>query len=231
MDGLDSSLCCHSPLAAHARAFANDFKFVDTDGKEQQIDLLLVIGDKLVVGELKCLLAPPGPVEWTYHAGKIAKAVRQALCRVSAIRRSLPQFMARARQLGFTIPDKFEPLPVVVLNHAIGTGQTVNEVPVVDLQMLETFFHGGLRRFEFFDGSESVEQGPETTFYASADGAADAFAHYLRHPPQLARLQDKVVTCLFPTSVSETEPPLFKTERFSVDGAAVFQEVMAARGD
>lgn len=224
-------LCDHSSLASHARVFARDFKFVDTDGKEQQIDLLLVIGDKLVVGEIKCLLAPHGPMAWTNHAGKITKAVHQALCRISAIRRSLPQFLARARQLGCVIPDKFEPLPMVLLNHAIGTGQTVNEVPVVDLQMLETFFNGRLRHFEVFHGNESVEQGPEKTFYANAEDAAGAFAQYLRHPPQLARLQDKVITRLFPTSVNETEPPLFKMERFIVDGAAVFHEAMAARGD
>lgn len=225
------ALCRHSSLAPLARVFARDFEFIDADRKKWQIDLLLVIGSTLVVGELKCLLAPPGPVEWSYHAGKIAWGAQQALARISAIRHAMPQFRARARQLGFTLPDEFEPVPVVVLNHAIGTGQTVDDVPVVDLRMLETFFHGGLRRFEIFEGNESVEQGPETAFYASAEDAAEAFANYLRHPPQLARLKDKVVARLFPTSACETEPPLFMTERFSVDGAAVFHDAMAARSD
>jgi hypothetical protein len=71
---LFSRVCCAEREVKAAADFA------------EQIDLLIRLGDILIVAEVKCWLFPADPYERFKHFGKLKKAAEQAVRKAAAIR-------------------------------------------------------------------------------------------------------------------------------------------------
>ena len=57
----------NSSLKSSSQICTSSFEFTPTGGREEEIDLLMVLGDKVVVGEIKCFLQPVSPVDRKNH--------------------------------------------------------------------------------------------------------------------------------------------------------------------
>ena len=109
----------------------------------EEIDLLVRIGDAVIVGEVKCFVAPSEPIEKHNHLDNLAKATAQAENKrvwAEANRDAI------AAALGVEDPVRAAALtihPLVVINHGFGIGFERHGVPIVDLHYLKLLLGAG----------------------------------------------------------------------------------------
>ncbi|MBS0483444.1 MAG: hypothetical protein JSR96_15135 [Proteobacteria bacterium] len=156
-------------------------------GNSEEIDLIARIGDTVIVGEVKCFVAPSEPLERHNHLDNLARAAEQA-----ANKRAWAEGNREAvgAALGVTDPQRAAALtiiPVVIINNGFGLGLERHGVPIVDLHFLVTLLSGGRyrsgMRFERHVGiiSEHV------TMYTSQAELEERIGDILRDPPPLHR--------------------------------------------
>ena len=195
-----------SSLSALTHVLASEFVLRPDGSREEEIDLVVVLGDRLVIGEAKCFLQPSTPVDQHNHWDKLCEAVAQVARKAKAVRDFDGAFRAGAQRYGLTLPETMEVLPLVVLNHAIDVGHLIEGVPVVDLRILEMFFEGALPRNAMLSPTGEVESAHLDFFYRSAGEAPAVLAGYLNDPPQLRHLHGTVASTeeniVLPTTAS-----------------------------
>jgi hypothetical protein len=223
-------VCENSTLSGCASIFPGGFKFVTAEGREEEIDLLMIIGDYVVVGELKCFLAPTAPLDWANHREKCNDAATQVARKAAAIVGSSKEFQDRAAQLGVALPAQYRTIPVVVLNHAIGAGQTISNVPIVDLRIVEMFYEGQITRNAILSPDGTIARSVADRFYTTHIEAIEAFEAYLAKPPQLQHLRSAVKPRFVATMAWRDAPPLFKAYKYEVDVAVLLADVPTEMG-
>jgi hypothetical protein len=143
----------------------------------------------VVIGEVKCFLEPVTPIDRRNHREKIVEASDQVARKAEAVRSAPDAFRDRARQCGISIPAEFDILPVVVLNHAIGAGQVVNGIPIIDLRIFEMFFEGSMQWLATLSPDGNIESCNTERFYASEKEGEQNLGAYLTDPPQVRHLK------------------------------------------
>lgn len=190
----------NSSLAEISQICKSSFKFTPRDGREEEIDLLIVLGNKVIVGEIKCFLQPVSPVDRKNHRAKLFDAARQVERKAEAVRSAAADFRARASEYSISIPQEIDVLSVVILNHAFGAGEVIENVPIVDLRIIEMFFEGSMDWMVQVTSDGDVTAGKREFFYKSTMDAMQGIGSYLREPPQIRHLKDAIrprVTSLF----------------------------------
>ena len=114
---------------------------------------------------------------------------------------------------------------MVVLNHAMGTGQVVDGIPIVDLRIVEMYFEGTLPRFGIVGPDGTVESGPVVDFYDAPEQAGEGIAMYFCKPPQYSHMDGAVRSRTIDIHVTK-EQRLFTIERHEVDGLAILDSVL-----
>jgi len=201
-----------SALSALTNVMTSDFKLSpEADGREQ-IDLLIVLGDHVLVGEVKCFLQPSNQLDRHNHQKKLIDAARQVGRKADAVLRHKADFRSRAVRCGLKLPDAFEVVPFVVLNHALGVGQLIENIPIADLRTLQAFFEGGLQRNAVITSEGEIESADIEVFWNSPEEAPSRIRTYLAHPPQVCHLRNAVEpivdTIVFPGLISGTATKL-----------------------
>ena len=112
-------------------------------GNSEEIDLIARIGDTVIVGEVKCFVAPSEPLERHNHLDNLSRAAEQA-----ANKRAWAEGNREAvgAALGVTDPQRAAALvivPLVVINNGFGLGLERHGVPIVDLHFLVTLLSSG----------------------------------------------------------------------------------------
>ncbi|HEL3833127.1 TPA: hypothetical protein UMX25_002174 [Stenotrophomonas maltophilia] len=181
-----------STLAEVSAICSSSFEFSPPHGRKEEVDLLIVVGNSLLIGEAKCFLQPVSPVDRRNHREKVLDAVTQVARKADAARSAPDELRRRAKELGVIIPANAEILPVVVLNHAIGAGETIGGVPVVDLRILEMFFEGSMMWMADISPTGAIESSISERFYSSSADASAKLAPYLKEPPQVRHLKEAV---------------------------------------
>jgi hypothetical protein len=207
-----SSICediAASPLLSKAaKCLETHLKFTPAGEREEEIDLVMLVGGVLVLGEAKCFLEPTEPKETARHREKVGDAADQITRKMHAVLRNRDQFRKRAREVGLEVPEGFIVQPMVVLNNAILAGLQIDGVPVVDEHMLGVFFRGEFVEFATSSRGQPIKIEKKRVLYGSADEGADAFLGYLAKPPQLEPLWKGVNRRWIPiAAVSEKDWP------------------------
>lgn len=169
-----------------------EFKFTPEGGREEEVDLLAVIGNKVIIGEAKCFLEPVEPIDRFNHQKKVRDAVAQISRKAAAVQSDPDGFRDRSKRCGISIPDGFDVLPVVVLNHALGAGQLIDGVPVVDLRIMEMFFEGYMQRMAVLSPGGNIEASQVDEFYSCVQDAQQKLESYLHDPPQVRHLKTAI---------------------------------------
>ena len=175
-----------NPLLNDAAVAAEGLK---RKGNSEEIDLLMRVGDTVLVGEVKCFIAPSEPLEKHNHLDNVASATEQAVTKCAWAEANRD---AIAGALSITDPLRLaalKMLPVVILNHGIGIGLERNGVPVVDLHYLAL-----LMQASSYNSGMRFERGigifPEKTeLYKSQADLEQRFAQLLGDPVVMKRFE------------------------------------------
>lgn len=106
---------------------------------EEEIDLLFRVGSTVVVGEVKCLLAPSEPIERYDYVRKLEDACAQA-ARKAAWLAAHPAEVAERVGLG---DGELRVVPLVVVNQSNGVEWSYDGCVVTDTRFLEIFLGAG----------------------------------------------------------------------------------------
>ena len=181
-------------------------------GTSEEIDLLARIGRTMIIGEVKCLLAPVEPMDRFNYLNAIEEAAVQAKRKcdwVSANRATA------AAQLGITDPSelgKLTLIPVVILNQGYGIGLDIDGVAVTDLHFLSLVLGSGEyqsdTRFERGGMRAAVVQ-----MYSTQVEFESRLQDLLRRPPPLRRYADNIDWTTEPFPASDGRPFVIEVPR------------------
>ncbi|WP_205481581.1 hypothetical protein [Sphingomonas arenae] len=174
-------------------------------GESEEIDLLVRVGEVLLVGEVKCFVAPSEPTDKRNHLANLDKATAQAEAK-RAWADANRGAVAEALAVDASLAAKLRVMPVVVLNHGFGMGLERYGVPVVDLHYLRILlgwgcYHGGAR----FERHVGVSYETITLYRSQAEFEAKVDV-LLRDPPPLERFNERVTWRRIPFQTSNDKP-------------------------
>lgn len=159
-------------------------------GDSEEIDLLVRVGDVVLVAEVKCFVAPSEPIEKHNHLRNLDKATAQADSK-RAWAEANRHRIAEALDVDADGVAALRIIPLVIINHAFGIGLERNGVPVVDLHYLRILLgcgsYQGDTRFERDFGAvyESV------LLYRSQEEFEAKIVDLLGDPPPMKRFDGR----------------------------------------
>lgn len=182
----------------------------------EEIDLLVRVGDVVLIGEVKCFVAPSEPIDKHNLLDNLDKATAQAETKrawADANRKIIAGALGVDPKRGAALKI----LPLVVLNHGFGMGLERHGVPVVDLHYLRILLgwgsYQGDTRFERHIGViyEPIE------LYRSQNDFEAKCEDLLRNPPPMKRFAGRVRWRRIPFSTSDGSPFLIELPELSDD--------------
>lgn len=190
---------------------------INVDGETEEIDFLWVIGSKVIVGEVKCVVYPASPIEFFKYFEVLKGATIQARRKsdfVSAnIEKSLQllNMQPSADYSGFVIQ------PLVITNLPLGAGIPLNGIPICDERILMRYIEG---KQEFFiSTSADGDSKPlfQEEYYSSEEEAESNIISYLLKPPLFSVLRRMLAAEEFPLLCLEKEGKLITVIRLYVN--------------
>jgi DNA-binding PadR family transcriptional regulator len=178
-----------SPLLSKVSAcHGQGVNFTPSGERTEQIDLVMVIGNQVLIGEAKCFLEPTEPRQIARHRDKVLDAAAQVKRKAVAVSSHKAEFKARAKQVGLEVPDEFDVIPLVVLNSAFHVGVPVDDVPIVDEYILGVYFRGEFNELASHSEEEGLNTVRKRVLYTSAEEGVRALRDFLLSPPQMLPL-------------------------------------------
>lgn len=173
-----------SPLLSNTQVLSTGLKFRPPEDREEEIDLVIVVGDLVILGEAKCSVSPTEAKQYARHRDLVIGATVQIQRKALAVSAHRSIFRTRLKELGIELSPDFNILSVVVMNDAINSGMPVNGVPILDENIVSIFFSG-----EIVDIAERLTNGEfvplqKRTIYANAKEAAEKANAFFSAPPQ-----------------------------------------------
>ena len=153
--------------------------------KEEEIDILLWIGNKLFLGEAKCLLFPADRMDFYNYYDTIENAVSQAERKAEFANKNRKQVI---QDLSLPAGAEAEIIkPFVIVNFAFGAGFTYRNVPITDPYILTLFLQqNAVEHFVNFSAKSGEKTtGAVTKLYTTEKEASEIFYTYLSNPPQV----------------------------------------------
>lgn len=185
-------------LSGHAWSIQDDYTFKPRNGREEQIDLILVIGSTVVVAEAKCILEPTDSKAVAMHRKTVLGAAVQAIRKSKAIEDNSDEFIADVKKLGFSLAPNFSVLPLVVVSTTTHIGVPANGVPVVDEYILSRFLDGEFEDVGIMGGDLAIKKTHKTIFYSNVEEAEANLGKYFKEPPQMERFKEGITGRMIP---------------------------------
>ncbi|MFN7611319.1 MAG: hypothetical protein ACK5QX_10355, partial [bacterium] len=174
-----------SRLVSVSKCMGQSFKFRPRGVREEEIDVVLVVGTRVLLGEAKCSVFPTESKQYAMHRHLVIEATQQIKRKCDAVEARRDEFRVQLRDRGLEVPEDFKVVPAVILNFAVHCCTSVDAVPVIDLHVLETFFAGELIDFAEMDSDRGLEAMAKRVFYADVDEAVDRLESFMLSPPQM----------------------------------------------
>jgi hypothetical protein len=163
------------------------------DESGEQIDLLMRLGKLLIVGEVKCLLAPVESMEHFNYLSKLNDAGDQAVRKAKWILENL-DVAADLLQLTSTEIKELRPIPIVVLNQGSGFGLLASGARVVDFHYLRLYLTDGeYATGTAFNFAEKRAMSQFHVLYKNEGEAEARFEETMADPPTIVRFKKSAV--------------------------------------
>lgn len=175
---------------------------------DEQIDLLVRVGGTVLVGEIKCLVAPSGPLEKRNFLDAMAEAVAQA----SRKAKWCTSESSRISQVTKKIPKnaKLKVQPLVIVNHGFGLGMSRDGVPIADAHFMKLLLGSGSYQGDMaFSRDHGVISESQTLYDDLADFEKN-LKTILFSAPTLNIYRNSVVWRLEPFPVISNRPLMLK---------------------
>lgn len=187
-----------SPIQRDIALMPHALKFNLPEGAEpehqyEDIDIVMRIGDTVLIGEAKCFLQPVDPDEVFKHREKVIAAQAQLKRKAHHVEKYRHQFREECAKRNFWLPENFKLQSVILLNGQSHCGFPYAGTPIVDIIILTAFVRGVLRRNFVSTKAGGVESAQEYVLYRDVADATACLEAYLMSPPQLQRYADAVV--------------------------------------
>lgn len=192
-------------LDGHAVCINESYTFKPSTGREEEIDLLFVIGSMVFLGEAKCVLEPTEAKGIAMHRRTVIGAAEQASRKARALAENREEFVADVHRFGINLPLEFSIVQFVVVSSATHVGIPANGVPVVDEYILEKFLVGELEVFAVKGIDLEIQEQIKTFFYTDLVDAQAKAPQYFAQPPQVKRLLEGVVARIVPMHAIDTQ--------------------------
>lgn len=182
-----------SRMKTHVRVMKHAFTFNlpgTAEPRYEDIDLLLLMGNTLIVGEVKCFLQPADSLGTFSHRKKVIGACDQLARKIDHIRRHEKSFRKQCLKANFRLPERLSIQPVVVLNGPAHCGLPYNEIPIVDTAILSKFLTGVIRQNIIETAEAGVISEERIILFTDLASAESNLAAYLKDPPQLAYIKN-----------------------------------------
>ncbi|PVX82457.1 hypothetical protein [Paraburkholderia unamae] len=197
-------------LSESASVLPEALNFTVPGRRPEEIDLVVVIENLVLVGEVKCMLQPTESQETARHRQKVELAANQIARKAAFVRDNATAFREQLAARGVQCPEGFEVLPLVVLNNPIHVGFPVEDVPIVDEHILKVFFDGALENAVVLTETGEDKLVRSLPLYSGLEGLAENAKSYFSSPPQLDFLKRSVKHRLMPVlSISDDDRPWF----------------------
>lgn len=180
-------------LARNAFGIKDDYTFKPPGGREEQIDLVFVIGSTVFVAEAKCILEPTEAKGLAMHRKTVLGAAEQALRKSKAIEDNREAFVQDVVRFDIDLPKDFKVLPLVVVSTSTHVGVSALGVPVIDIYILEKFLEGELEDVAVTGDDFAIQKTLKSIFYSDLADAQAKAPSYFASPPQVQHLVDGVV--------------------------------------
>jgi hypothetical protein len=204
--------------------------------RTEEIDLVMVLGDTIVLGEVKCSITPTESVDFFNNRQIIVGAADQIKRKATAVELNRKAFVRALGKRGRRVEENFKVIKIVLVNNPIFVGRDIDGVPVADLLVLERYIEGFLIERARADEAGKLVSEHELTFYMSREEAEKNLVGYLLNPPQL-----RLLFAGFKPRVAEIPidkllggpPLLYETFETTVETAAVLarQDKETAAGE
>lgn len=158
----------------------------------EEIDILIKLGNILIVGEVKCWLFPADPFERQEYFGKLRKAALQATRKAAALdkRRDVA---ANALCLPIEQLQNLRIIPLVVTNQGFGMSLEVEECRVTDRTFLANYLSAGaIISGVIFEPKSGQRRQLRTVFYQNEKEASAHFEDTIAMPSVLQRFYDRI---------------------------------------
>jgi hypothetical protein len=201
------SAIAKNKLLKDSRCASSEIK--KTADFEEQIDLLVRLGDLLIVGEVKCWLYPADPHEQFNHLKKLRAAAEQAK-RKARLLQGRPDVAAKALGLSEDECRKLRVVPLVVTNQGFGFSLNVDGCAVTDAAFLVTYLGAGtIATAAAIDRRTGLMEPTTTTLYERETQAADRFEQAVASPTVLKRFLDRLTWTKIPFPTAGTQQVYF----------------------
>jgi hypothetical protein len=154
--------------------------------RNEEIDLIFLVGGTLFIGEIKCSIVPIEDIDFYNNREILNGAVEQAIRKAACVERNLDAFSKQLKKRGFEVPSNVTVKPLVVTNNLINSGYPIKSVPVADLALLTRYLEGSLIELSYNAGLEPLKT---MSFYCSPEEAEAKLDAYLADPPQLRHMK------------------------------------------
>lgn len=155
---------------------------IELDVSIGDIDLVVLIGNTVLVAECKSTQAPGTAVERANYSEVLHGASEQVLRKVNHARDHVEE-LANATGWDLTKPDF---VPVIITDQRLGVGRLIDGVPVVDDLILTRFLREGfIERGVVIDADGTKNVLKKVYFYENEADAEAKLKTYLAAPPQL----------------------------------------------
>jgi hypothetical protein len=197
-----------------------DIQFAD--GKEQ-LDLVVWIGNTVILGEMKCILFPSSPHQRFNYRQTIEDGVVQIRRKTERTSRDLAALLAKIPKANFEM-SAVKLVPVVVVSTPFLAGWVHDNVGIVDERILLHYFEPGhMKNFVVIDSEGNEKVGQFVNFYEGMKDAPLAIEKYFLAPPQFKFEREGATfkTRSLPT-LGEFRPALVLEPEINVVGPAKY---------
>lgn len=200
-----------SPLLSDSASVLTEALNLAIPGRRsEEIDLVVVIGSLVLLGEVKCMLQPTESREIALHRQKLLQAAAQINRKAESVRQNPGAFREHLGARGIECPEGFEVLPLVILNNPIHVGFPIDGIPVVDEHILNVFFDGALENAVVFSESGEPQLVRRLPIYDDAATLTDSARSYFSSAPQLDFLRRAAKHRRIPVlSIEDDDKPWF----------------------
>ncbi|KAF0141399.1 MAG: hypothetical protein FD122_1647 [Stygiobacter sp.] len=156
---------------------------IKKDDIKEEIDLVIWIGSKIIIGELKCVLYPTSPLEEYRYHNRLIEAKDQIKRKKIFVENNLETFLTKISLRDKINIEEIKIIPFVLTNLLIGGGKDIDGIPVIDLLLLNKYLRDGEMPLLVVidkDGGEKAQH--RHKFYENEQEAIDKLEEYIRNP-------------------------------------------------
>ncbi|WP_370294002.1 hypothetical protein [Thalassolituus sp.] len=165
-----------------SKPYSKRFKF---SNQEEEIDLLIKVGSKILVGEIKSIVTTDSPISSYRTLSTLKKAARQAVRKVEFVKNNCLGVFAEA---GWSFSDgiDYEYIPLILNSSGVYVGLEVDGVPVVDFRILGAYFSSPVvPLISSQGGNGSTVHFAYYELYSNKNEFEKNISIYLSNPPQI----------------------------------------------